>query len=122
MALRFGAESSSISESGFGFSRGQAMRNALTLFLLFGAVLAGCEQGANLDAPRKFFEKHKIGSSPDYAVVKWNDPEDHVITIHGFVDDLKSCLIVAEAMNRDACSETFGENCLNPFSCQPLNH
>lgn len=98
------------------------MRITLTLILLVVAILASCEQQSSLDSPRKFFEKHKIGSSPDYGVIKWNDPQDHVITVHGFMDDLKSCLIVAEAMNKDACKETDGKDCLNPFSCQPLNH
>jgi len=86
------------------------------------SALAGCDQKPGLDAPRKFFSKNKIGSSPDYTVVKWNDPEDHVATVHGFMDDMKSCSIVADALNKDACSETGGENCLNPFSCQLLNH
>ena len=81
------------------------------------SALAGCNQ-----TPRAFFGKNKIGSSPDYAVVKWNNPEDHVATVHGFVDDMKNCTIIAHALNKDACSETDGENCLNPFSCQPLNH
>ena len=27
---------------------------------------------------KNFFGKNKIGSSPDFAVIKWNDPEDHV--------------------------------------------
>jgi hypothetical protein len=97
-----------------------------TRLLLIGlsimAVLSGCEQGSNLDAPKKFFGKNKIGGSPDYALIKWKDPEDHVATIHGFMDDLKACQIFADAMNKDACNETGGQNCLHPFSCQPLNH
>ena len=96
-----------------------------TRLLLIGfsimALLAGCEQESNLDAPRKFFSKNKIGGSADYAVIKWNNPDDHVATVHGFMDDMKSCLIFAEALNKDACNETGGQGCLNPFSCQPLN-
>ena len=84
-------------------------------------VLSGCEQKSTLDAPREFFSKNKVGSSPDYAIVKWNDPKDHVATVHGFMDDQKSCKIMSDALNKDACSETSGQNCLNPFSCQPLN-
>ena len=100
------------------------MRNVMSLLSLglFIASLSGCDKESNLDAPRAFFASHKIGSSPDYGVIKWNNSEDHVITVHGFIDDLKSCLIVAEAMNKDACKETGGKDCLNPFSCQPLNH
>jgi hypothetical protein len=90
--------------------------------ILIASSLAGCEQGPSLDAPYKFFSKNKIGGSPDYAVIKWDDPNDHVATVHGFMDDMKSCIIFADALNKDACSETGGENCLNPFSCKPLNH
>jgi hypothetical protein len=98
------------------------MRNRFVLIVFsFVALLTGCEQASNLDAPRKFFSENKIGSSADYGVVKWNDPEDHVVTVHGFMDDMKSCLIIAEALNKDACSETGGQGCRNPFSCQPLN-
>jgi hypothetical protein len=97
-----------------------------TRLLLMGfpiaLLLTSCEQASNLEVPRKFFAKNKIGNSADYAVIKWNNPDDHVATIHGFMDDMKSCLIFADALNKDACSETHGENCLNPFSCQPLNN
>lgn len=90
---------------------------------MFGCLLmAACEADSNLNAPREFFEKHKIGSSPDYAVIKWGDIEDHVATTHGFVDDLHACQLFVEALNKDACSETGNVNCLNPFSCAPLNH
>lgn len=90
--------------------------------LLLTTILIGCEPKSNLGGPRKFFQENKIGSSPDYAIIKWNDPEDHAVTIHGLMDDLKGCLLIADALNQDACSETEGENCLNPFSCQPLNN
>lgn len=100
------------------------MTNRLFVIALLGTFLslAGCKEKIGLDAPRKFFSKNKIGASPDYAIIKWGDPEDHVATVHGFMDDMKSCMIMAEALNKDACSETDGQNCLNPFSCQPLNH
>lgn len=98
------------------------MRTSLVPLAILTVLLVGCEKESNLGAPRAFFSKNKIGSSPDYAVIKWKDPEDHVITVHGFADDLKACLIVADAMNQDACKETGGKGCLNPFSCQPLNH
>jgi hypothetical protein len=88
-------------------------------------TLGGClsDDDSNLDAPRKFFEKHKIGSSTDWGIIKWNNPyADHVITVHGFLDDRETCITIADALNEDACKETDGEGCLNPFSCQPLNH
>lgn len=100
------------------------MPTKLLLALLCACVLVSCsDDGADdLSAPRKFFERHKIGGSPDFGVIKWNDPNDHVITVHGFADDMKACQTVADAMNADACKETDGQNCLNPFSCTPLNH
>ncbi len=95
------------------------------MFLLLGtaiAICAGCDKCDNLGGPRQYFESNKVGSSPDYAIVKWNNPTDHVATVHGFMDDMKSCQIMADALNKDACAETGGKGCLNPFSCQPLNH
>ena len=85
-------------------------------------LLVGCESKSNLDAPRNFFNENKIGSSADYAIVKWGDPEDHVVTVHGFMDDLKSCMLISDALNDDACKGTGGDGCSQPFSCQPLNH
>jgi hypothetical protein len=97
--------------------------HALCFLLVVGALAVGaCARKSNLDAPRAFFEKQKIGDSPDYAVIKWGDPSDHVVTVHGFLDDSKSCQIIVDALNKDACNETYGENCLNPFSCLMLNH
>lgn len=80
-------------------------------------ALSACDS-----TPRTFFNRHKVGESPDYAVVKWGRPDDHVATVHGFLDDLGSCLVIAEALNKDSCKATNGANCRNPFSCQPLNH
>ncbi len=92
--------------------------------LLIGIILFfGCAQDSNLDAPRKFFNKNKIGTSPDYAVIKNGIiPDDHVMTVHGFADDLDACLKVVKAFNEDACKETGGYNCSDIFTCTPLNH
>lgn len=98
------------------------MPNRVLITFSLLALLLGCGEDSNLEAPKKFFGKNKIGNSPDYAVIKWNDPKDHVATVHGFMDDMKACKIFADALNRDACNESGGRNCLNPFSCQPLNH
>lgn len=91
----------------------------LIFLVLFITSLAGCQKD-NLDAPREFFNNHKIGSSPDYGVMKFGN--DHVITVHGFMDDLATCQEVVTAMNFNACKETGGQGCLNPYSCTPLNH
>jgi len=92
--------------------------------LLIGIILFfGCAQDSNLDAPRKYFNKNKIGTSPDYAVIKNGIiPDDHVMTVHGFADDLDACLKVAKALNEEACKETGGYNCTDIFTCRPLNH
>lgn len=87
--------------------------------MLLASSLVGCEKD-NLDAPREFFNNHKIGSSPDYGVMKFGN--DHVITVHGFMDDLATCQEVTIAMNINACKQTGGQGCLNPYSCAPLNH
>ena len=95
----------------------------LTAAILFLGIISGCFSDSGSGSPRKFFENNKIGSSPDYGVIKWKDPENHVMTVHGFSDDLSSCLIVVKALNVDACKEiTDGSACLDPFSCLPLNH
>ena len=93
--------------------------HATLLICVVVLSLAGCEQD-NLDALRKFFFSHKIGSSPDYGVMKFGS--DHVITVHGFMDDFATCQQIAKALNTDACMELGGTGCLDPHSCQPLNH
>lgn len=87
-------------------------------------LLSSCtnKSTSSLDGPKEFFAKHKAGTSPDYGIIKWNDPKDHVITIHGFADDSGSCTEVADSLNINACKETNGQNCLNPYSCIQLNN
>ena len=95
------------------------MRSRLALLILLAVCLVGCEKD-NLDAPREFFSNHKIGSSSDYGVMKFGN--DHVITVHGFADDRGTCQEIVTVMNLNACKETDGKSCLNPYSCAPLNH
>lgn len=89
------------------------------LVLLVFVMVVGCS-GENLDAPKKFFNGNKIGSSTDYGLMKWGD--DHVATYHGFANDQAECMKAAETLNREACRETGGAGCLNPFSCKALNN
>ena len=102
----------------------EVMPRNILLLIMFAIILSmiGCESKSNIGSPREFFEKNKIGTSADYGIIKWGDSNDHVVTVHGFMDDLKSCALIADALNKDACSETDGSNCHNPFSCQALNH
>ena len=98
------------------------MRTAVAVLGIWISV-AGCSRDpySTLDAPREFFSKQQIGSSPDYAVIKFGNPQDHVVTVHGFTDDGGSCREIADALNVNACEETDGQNCLNPYSCDALN-
>jgi hypothetical protein len=92
---------------------------------MYLALLLGCSRDPveNFDSPRGFFGKNKIGTSPDFHIVKLGNIEDHVITVHGFPDDLASCQEIVKALNENACKEiTDSSACLDPYSCQPLNH
>jgi hypothetical protein len=84
---------------------------------------AGCttDSYSSLDAPKQFFAENKIGSSADYGIIKFHNPSDHVITVHGFADDAASCQEVADALNRNACGEAIRSSCMNPYSCVALN-
>lgn len=87
-------------------------------------ALFGCapDPYGNLDGPRGYFEGNRIGTSPDYAIIKFGNIEDHVATVHGAADDLETCQLITKGLNEDACRETDGQDCLNPFSCRALNY
>ncbi|MFZ2168386.1 MAG: hypothetical protein WAW61_01985 [Methylococcaceae bacterium] len=76
-------------------------------------ILSGCEQSESLDAPQKFFSKNKSGKSPDYGIFKGLGDEDHVVTVHGFLDDLSFCLKLAMKLNEEEPGM---------YRCVPLNH
>lgn len=86
------------------------MIKRLLLMLATGLILVGCESDT-FDAPRKFFEKNKIGESADFGIIKHG--RDHVVTVHGFYDDLGICQKLAATLNREEP---------NAYMCQPLNH
>lgn len=86
------------------------MAKRFLLVLMAGVMLASCDSD-NLSAPRKFFEKNKIGKSPDFGIMKRGT--DHVVTVHGFYDDLGVCQTLAATLNREEP---------NTYTCQPLNH
>ena len=95
----------------------------LSIISISFLALVGCTKDpyANLDTPKQFFAEHRIGSAPDYAIIKFGNPRDHVATVHGFADDGGSCREIADALNVNACRETDGQDCLNPYSCEALN-
>ena len=95
----------------------------LAMLVVSAVLLASCsmERESTLTAPRKYFAANKYGASLDYGVIKFGNPDDHVITVHGFMDDAASCEEVVAALNTNACKETDGQQCLNPYSCIALN-
>ncbi len=85
--------------------------------IVVAAVLAGCGvQEADQSDVQQFFARHKIGSSPDYAVMK--NRTDHLMTIHGYMDDRAVCLQLIESYNKDPSLSTLP----GTYSCVPLNH
>jgi hypothetical protein len=95
----------------------------LALLVVIAVLLPSCsmDRESTLAAPRKYFASNKSGASADYGIIKFGNPDDHVITVHGFMDDAASCEEVVEALNANACQETDGKQCLNPYSCIALN-
>jgi hypothetical protein len=95
----------------------------LTTLAVSAVLLASCymERESTLTAPRKYFAANKSGASSDYGIIKFGNPDDHVITVHGFMDDAASCEEVVAALNTNACKETDSQRCLNPYSCIALN-
>ena len=95
----------------------------LAMLVVSAVLCASCsmERESTLTAPRKYFASNKSGASADYGIIKFGNPDDHVITVHGFMDDAASCKEVVEALNTNACKETDGQQCLNPYSCIALN-
>jgi len=65
---------------------------------------------------KEYFSKHKIGTSPDYAIVK--NGNDYLITIHGYMDDQAVCLDMIKPMNENPNLSIIP----GTYSCVPLNH
>jgi len=91
------------------------MKKLLHAIVIAGAAWAlfACDQSRGLDAPRKFFSDNKIGKSPDYGIFKGFGEDDHVVTVHGFMDDLEVCMKLAEKLNEEEPGA---------YRCVPLNH
>ena len=82
-----------------------------TFIIIILVFLTGCDTASSEADAKSFFDKHKIGSSPDFGL--FADHHELVAAVFGFGDDLKACLQFADAMNKDDPGR---------FSCQPLNH
>ncbi len=76
--------------------------------LLLALCVISCDEKGGFkddsDQVATFFRKHKCGSSPDYAIQIQSTVEpmrwDHVITVHGFVDDFGVCQKLVNYLNQ----------------------
>lgn len=90
-------------------------RGLITVGLAVVLISCGVQDSDQGDVQR-FFARHKIGSSPDYAVMK--NGTDHLMTIHGYGDDLGVCMQLIEPYNKDPSLSALPGS----YSCVPLNH
>lgn len=94
------------------------MRYFMIIALFVILLLSGCESGqkeVGQEAVKDFFAKNRVGSSPDYAVMK--NGTDHLITIHGYANDLDVCQRLIEPYNRDPSLSAVPGS----YTCVPLN-
>lgn len=80
-------------------------------FVVMLLTISGC--GDKDETPKDFFSKKAIGSSSDYGVYYDGNLEDHVATVHGFLDDHKVCKDIVEILE----SQGKGKR----YSCRKLN-
>ena len=87
------------------------------LACLFAVSAAACsDKPATQEDLKAYFSKHKIGTSPDYAIMKNGD--DYLATIHGYLDDQAVCMSLIKPMNEDPSLSVMP----GTYSCVPLNH
>ena len=67
------------------------------------------------DDLKEYFSKHKVGSSPDCAVIKNDD--DYLLTIHGYEDDCGTCEQLIRPYNENPNLSVMPGR----YSCVPLN-
>lgn len=94
------------------------MRATATLALFISVSLVGCDSGpkqVTQEAVQDFFAKNRVGSSPDYAVIK--NGTDHLLTIHGYSNDRDVCLRLIEPYNKDPSQSVLPGS----YTCVPLN-
>jgi hypothetical protein len=91
---------------------------------LFCAFLLGLVAGlssctkheATQEDVQKFFEAHKIGQSPDYAIVK--NGTDYLAVVFGMADDQSACMDLIKPYNENQSLSALP----GTYSCVPLNH
>jgi hypothetical protein len=86
------------------------------LFGIIASLLSCTKHEATQEDVREFFATHKIGNSPDYAIVK--NGTDYLAVIYGMADDLSVCMDLIKPYNKDPSLSTFS----GTYSCVPLNH
>lgn len=95
------------------------MSRIITIILFaFGLLLIGCESGSKevgQEAVKDFFSKNRVGSSPDYAVMK--NGTDHLLTIHGYANDRDVCMKLIEPYNKNQSLSSIPGS----YTCVPLN-
>ena len=91
--------------------RCKALVIAVVATASYGLVVHGADQAY----VQRFFAKNKVGRSPDIAVMK--NGTDHLMTIHGYMDDLAVCEQLIEPYNQDSSLSTLPGS----YSCVPLN-
>jgi uncharacterized lipoprotein YehR (DUF1307 family) len=79
--------------------------------ILLALTLTGCSK-----SPQEHFRSNQSGVSADYGIF-WDgnpDPDDHVVTVHGFWDDRSVCEEVVKMLEN---MSTKGQS----YSCIKLN-
>lgn len=95
------------------------MRLVIILPIIVFLFFAGCDVGQKeitQEDVKDYFSDNRVGSFSDYAVIK--NGTDHLITVHGYADDLSVCLSLIEPYNRDASLSVFA----GQYTCVPLNN
>lgn len=87
-------------------------------FSLLVITFMGCSdsEGTAQNGLKNYISKHKVGTSPDYAIVK--NGNDYVATVHGYVDDKKVCSDLINSMNNNPELSS----AQNQYSCVSLNN
>jgi hypothetical protein len=83
---------------------------------IIASLLSCAKKEATQEDVQKFFATHKIGHSPDYAVVK--NGTDYLAVIYGMNDDLSACMDLIKPYNENPSLSTLP----GTYSCVPLNH
>ena len=65
-------------------------------------------------SPQEYFKSNQSGASADYGIFYDGNLDDHVVTVHGFLDDRSVCEEVAKTLEKISENE-------RSYSCRKLN-